>query len=510
MADIQTITLFKLGQRPSTNGHRLKLVIFALKQSFRINMKYFFFYSVALSSLLILSCSPSRKTIVPAVTAVYVPDTLPALPLSEIDLQLKAGARYILAKADSIVPKQFTSDAWPNYSQPSCDFRYKYRFVRSGLTVTCVNNMIGVHLTGSYQLSGGHCLCAMDKPVSPWVSGSCGFGNEPMRRVNINVSSQLSFLPDYHIRTSTKTDRLDAFDKCSVSLFSTDITQQVLDSIRSSLVSFCTSLDETIAGMNFRTMAQPAMEKTYGKTAISKYGYLSINPSAIRIGRLNYAKDTFSISAGITCRPELTSDSVNKIIPVIFPSLQSTENRKGVSLYLNANYDYAFLSKLLNDTLHNRVFDIKGRTIVVKDVTMKSAGNHRVEIRIDFAGSNKGRVYLYGTPVLDTAKQSLTIPDISYTLESGDLILKIAKSLFRNKIRKTLNGNSYLDIAALVKSNLPSLDSALNRKLTASIFSSGKINQLKIIGLLAKKEVMQVQVYANANLTLINDFKAEK
>jgi hypothetical protein len=342
----------------------------------------------------------------------------------------------------------------------------------------------------------------MNKPVSPWISGTCGFGNEPMRRVNITVSSQLYFLPNYHILTATKTDRLEALDKCNVSLFSTDVTQQVLDSIRSSLAAFCSSLDETIAGMDFKTMAQPAIEKSYSKTAISKYGYISINPSAIRVGQLNYAKDTFSISVGITCRPELTSDSTNKTTTVILPQLQSAENRNNVSLYLNAVYGYDFLSKLLNDTLHNRAFDIKGRTIVIKEVSMKSAGSHQVEIKIDFAGSNKGRVYLRGTPVLDTAKQTLTIPDISYSLESGDLILKIAKSLFRNKIRQTLSGNSYLDLAALVKSNMPVLEAYLNRELTSSIFSTGKINQLKIIGLLAKKDAIQLQVYTNANLAL--------
>ena len=255
--------------------------------------------------------------------------------------------------------------------------------------------------------------------------------------------------------------------------------------------------------MDFKAMTQPAAEKSYGKTAVSKYGYLSVNPSAIRIGKLNYVKDTFNISAGVTCRPVLSSDSTVQTIPFVLPALQSAENRNGISLYLEAAYDYAFLSKLMNDTLHNKVFVIKGRTIVIKEVSMKSAGNHQVEIKIDFTGSNKGRVYLRGTPVLDTAKQSLTIPDISYTIESGDLVLNIAKSLFRNKIRKTLNGNSYLDIAALVKSNLPLLNATLNRKLASTVLSAGKINELKFIGLLAKKDALQVQCYASANVSLI-------
>ena len=465
-------------------------------------MRYLSLYPVVFLALLFGSCSSTKKIVAPPVSNIKPADTLPALPPSELDFQLKADGPSILAKADSMTPKQFTSDAWPNFSQPSCDFRYKYRFIRSNLAISCVDNRINVKLTGNYQIAGGRCLCAMNKPVSPWISGSCGYGNEPMRRVNINIGSQLSFLPNYHIITKTKTEKLEALDRCSVSLFSSDVTQQVLDSIRSSLTVFCSTLDDMIAGIDFSRILGPSVEKSYDRTAIGKYGYLAVNPYSFRVGKLNYAKDTFNISVGLSCRPELGSDSSHSKPPPQLPPLIQTENRSGISLYLNAVYDYAFLSKLLNDTLRNKAFEIQGRTIVVKQVSITGLGNRQVEIMIDFAGSNKGRVFLHGTPKLDTAKQTLTIPDISYTLESGDLILNIAKSLFKNKIRKALNGSSYLDLAALFKSNIPLIESYLNRKLTNSISLTGKINQIRLIGLLAKKEEIQVQVYTTGNLSV--------
>jgi hypothetical protein len=85
--------------------------------------------------------------------------------------------------------------------------------------------------------------------VSPWISGSCGFGKEPMRRVVIGISSGLNFLPSYRLHTSTGLDQLQALDKCQVSLFSSDVTQLILDSVRSSVAVFCSTLDETIAGL---------------------------------------------------------------------------------------------------------------------------------------------------------------------------------------------------------------------------------------------------------------------
>jgi uncharacterized protein DUF4403 len=452
------------------------------------------------------SCSSSKKVMTsPLSTApLNLPDSLPTLPVSEIDLPLKIAGRPLLALADSLVPKEFNSAGWPAYQQPTCDFRYKYRFVRSAFTISCSNNKLGLQFMGSYQVAGSKCLCAMDKPVSPWISGTCGFGSEPMRRVAINISSQLSFSTDYRIHTFTRTDRLVAMDKCIVSMFSSDMTQQVVDSVNASIAAFCYSVDQAIARLNFSSYLQQASAKAWQKIPMGRYGYLAINPLKVRIGELNYARDTLTVSVGLSCRPELLSDSNRKGTIPPLPPLNSYGHGDGLSLYLRAAYDFSFISKILNDTLRGRSFVVKGNNVIIDDISVKGIGNHQIELRIDFSGGRKGRVYLRGTPVLDTAKQSLDIPDISYSLESKDLMLKIARSLLRNKIRKSLQGNSYLDIAALLKANLPMLNATLNRQLAPTVYSSGKIMGIKLLGLVTGEKAIQMQLYIHANLAVTN------
>lgn len=448
------------------------------------------------------ACSSSKKLSKPNVQV----DTLPLLPVSEVDIPVRIYANPLLAKAEQLVPKEFTSDSWPNLVQSSCDFKYKYRFVRSALNVSVVNNQVGVQFGGNYQVAGSRCICTADKPVTPWISGSCGFGKEPMRRVQIAIRSQLNFYPTYQLHTSTSLNKLQATDRCQVSLFSSDVTQLVMDSIASSVISFCTALDQTIAGLSFAGPAHQAIERSYQKTSIGKYGWLIINPMAIRIGSLNYAKDTFNITLGISCKPEISSDSVNHMIaPQALPPLDQKDITKGISLYVNASYDYDFISRLLTDTLRNKVFELKGRTIVVKEVEVKGLPNHQIQVKIDFAGSNKGSIYLRGTPVLDTAKQTLSIPDITYSLEGHDLAIKVAKSLFKNKIKKTLQGNSYLDIAALVKSNIHLVNDQLNRELAKGIYSSGKCADMKVIALLPREDKMLAQFQVLGDVSVNSD-----
>jgi Domain of unknown function (DUF4403) len=456
-------------------------------------------------TLCVGSCTPSKKGFTAAAPlSFHLPDSLPALPVSEINLRLKICVRPLLARADSIMPKEFTSYGWPAYQQPSCDFRYKYRFVRSAFVLSCINNKLNVQLTCSYQVAGSRCICAIGKPVSPWLSGTCGYGSEPLRRVDIGINSQLDISPDYRIHTRTATEHIKAIDKCIVSMFSQDMTQQIMDSIRSSIDALCSSIDHNAASLNFSPFLRQAAATAWQGMPIGHYGWLAFNPSQIRVGQLNQTGDTLNITMGLSCKPVLSSDSGKKTVILPLPPLTRSGNRDGIFLYLQANYDYSFITKLLNDTLSGKVFIVKGHTVVIRNVLLKGIGNHQVEMKIDFGGDRTGRIYLRGTPVLDSAKQALSLPDISYSLESKDLALKIARSLLRNKIRKSLKGNSYLDIAALVKANLPILNGQLNRQLAPVAWSAGTVRDLRLLGLLAGDKAIQIQLYINANLSIIN------
>ena len=277
-----------------------------------------------------------------------------------------------------------------------------------------------------------------------------------------------------------------------------------MDSIRSSLATFSAAMDQTIAGLSFTSFTNPIRDSSYKKMSVGKYGYLLLNPTALRIGQLNYAKDSFSISLGISCRPQLSSDPVNHLaVPAALPPLLQTENRNGFRIYLNMEYDYDFLTRMLRDSLQNKVFDYKGRTIVVKDASIRGIENHKVEIRIDFAGSNHGSIYLRGTPVLDSAKQTLSLPDIQYSFEGEDLALKIGRSLFRNKIRKTIQGNSYLDISALLIANKTMIDQQMNREWIKGFRSSGTLKEAKILGLMVTSQSVQMQVFINGEMKFL-------
>src|SRR5580765_5698368 len=140
-------------------------------------------FLLLISTILLVSCGSSKKA---GVQKSISQDTLPALPLSEIDIPIKVYMPPLIQRMELMVPKEFTSDKWPDYTQSSCDFRYKYKFIRTPIRLAISNNQASIAFGGNYQIAGSRSVCAFGQPVAPWISGSCGFGNEPLRKVNIN------------------------------------------------------------------------------------------------------------------------------------------------------------------------------------------------------------------------------------------------------------------------------------------------------------------------------------
>ncbi|HTL06836.1 MAG TPA: DUF4403 family protein [Chitinophagaceae bacterium] len=428
---------------------------------------------------------------------------LPALPESNINVAVKVATGPFLAKAAVLVPKEVTSDGWPEYLQTSCDFHYKYRFVPGGFTFNCVNNQVMVKLSGTYQVSGEKCVCAFGKQTSPWIGGSCGFGKEQMRKTDIFIQSVLQFQPNYTVHTKTQAQKATALEKCTVSMFNLDITQQIMDSIKSSTNAFCYSMDSVVNGLDFSSTTKALAERINKKIPLDKYGYIKINPSAVRIGKMNSVKDTLQATLGIYCFPELHSDSTNNYSAAFLPPLQTADVQPGIKVYTNARYDYPFINSIINQMVRDTSFEVEGRKVVIKNVQLNGAENGKVEIMVDFEGDKKGSLYLVGTPQLDTASQVIIIPDLDYSLKSRDLVLNIGKAFFSNKILRTLREKATISIADIINQHRKEIDAQLNKQVMEGVFSTGALTDVRVLSLVVGKDVLQAQTCTRASASII-------
>jgi len=445
----------------------------------------------------LVSCGSSKKIKRPPAI-----EGLPSLQESVINIPFKIYAKPFLAKAEASTPLQFTSTGWPDFLSSGCDFRYKYRFVRSGFRFSCVNNKATLTMLGTYQLAGSKTVCAFGKQVSPWVSGSCGFSPESMRRVEINIGSTFSFQPDYTMRSHSGVEKISAMDKCIVTILNTDITDMVTDSIRASVNAFATSLDQTVAGINYADMITKVGTIVGKKVTLSTYGYIKINPSAVRISDINYSRDTLYFTAGFSCYPEVSSDPDNHAVTNFLPPLSSAPLNPGFFINTNASYDYHFIDTLLTRFVKNKPFVVEGRNIFVQNITVRGLDNNRVELKFDFTGSKSGTLFLTGTPALDTIKQVISIPDLDYSLKSRDFILTLGKTFFNQKILNSIREKSIIKTGDIYLQNKTRLDSAFNRNVAANIVTTGNTQQIRLTGLVIKKDNLLFQLSARGMMSV--------
>lgn len=399
--------------------------------------------------------------------------------------------------------REFTSVKWPDYDQPSCDFRYKYRFLRTPISFSCINNQVNISFQGSYQIAGSRTACAFGKQVSPWVSGSCGFGNEPLRKVDINISSLLEIFPRYEVKTTTRLNDLKPKDKCTVTLLQTDMTQEIMDSIKASVETYTTSFDRFVQALNNNDMLRNWRANGNRAIAVSQYGYLNLNPLILRMSKFNFVRDSLIFSVGLSGTPQFNSDSIGVATQKYLPPFSHAENSGGVSAYLNTIYEYSTLTRLLKDSIQNKPFDVEGHTFVVKDLNIEGSDDGKIKVDLAFDGYKKGKLHLSGTPVLDSAKQVLSMPDISFSVESKDMLVNIAKGLFRKRILKQLKDQSVLDIAALIEKHKKDIEARLNQPVNDWLKTTGNFQELRVVGILSQKKQIQLQLYFKGNIVVV-------
>ena len=239
------------------------------------------------------------------------------------------------------------------------------------------------------------------------------------------------------------------------------------------------------------------------KISLKNYGFMKVNPASLSVSAVNYAKDTLYITVGAGCYPEITSDSVNSSVTTFLPPLKTEKLVPGFTINANAAYNYVFLDTLINQTLFNKTFIISGKKVIIKNVDITGLENGRISMKVDFSGSKKGTLFLDGTPILNVEKQVISIPDLDYSLKSKDVALNVGKSLFNGKIVRTLREKATINVAEIYQKNRLKMDSALTRTVSPGINTLGKTSDLKITGLVIKKDFVLLQARVKGEVSVL-------
>ena len=404
-----------------------------------------------------------------------IPIPLPQQPISQIDIPIQVDLNPFIKQADQSVPQQYSGG-----DNPCEGVRYSYLFQRSPLNVSGSGQSIDLNFIGSYRISGEYCAkCAFGSCVVPKPSFSCGVG-EPMRQVTIGYNSAVKIQPNYAVSTNTQLTTLNANNRCRILVVNIDVTDRLLSVIRSPLQNLGAKVDQATSQINLKPNAQKVWDKLFQELKVGDFGYLNLNPSALRLSSLNMIDETLNFSIGLNCSPVLSSSS-NQSTPTPLPNLSNIQPADGFDIFLDLKTSYDSLTNFLNKELRGKAIPIrKGKKFIITNSRIYGIGNSKLVVEISFKGTRKGTLYFIGTPSYNNVRNNLIVTDLTFDIKTRDVLLHIAKWILNNKITKLLRQQAQYNLTNILNDGKMKFQNELNRNIDNNIELDGTVNYLNV------------------------------
>lgn len=439
------------------------------------------------------SCA-SIKTVAPVITDETVQP--PPLTTSTINIPTKIDLGPYFKSAETGSPSKYEGS-----DNPCEGLRYYYQFLRSPFTITGNKDVINVFFDGKYKIKGSYCAkCFSETCLLPTPTFSCGFG-EPLRKIEIGYSSKVKLLPNYHLSSVTTLTKANAVDKCKISFANIDITDRLMKEIKSQLENIAKDIDKEMAAYDLRPYVKDIWSQLYEVQKVEDFGFFSINPNAVSVSNINMIGATLHLSIGLSCTPVFSLSPISSQ-PTPLPNLSTPVKEEGFNVYTDLVLNYKDLTDLINKNIAGKTFKIKNKTVVINKVDINGIGNSKIALKLDFKGSKKGVVYLVGSPVFDSEKNLISMPDMQFDLKSKSVLLKMANWLLNDKITEKIKTASVFDITALLGESKNSISAQLNRKLTEDVTMQGAVSSLQVQNIFTLKNAMYLRVLSTGKLSV--------
>lgn len=427
-------------------------------------------------------------------------------PISNIDIPVKAELKNYFKEAETSVPNEF------NGNDQRCEgLRYAYFFRRSPFNITGVGNTVNLKFVGSYGIDLTYCAkCANIlgtglRCVVPKVGASCGVGGEAPRRLEISYKSSFSALqPNYHLKSRTILDpRPNPLDRCNVTILNIDATDRLIGYIEGPLNNLGSKVDEKVGGVDLKPQAQKLWDNISKEIKFGNFGYLSIHPQNLRASGFNFTDQSIlNFSFGLSAQPVITTES-NPTTPSQLPDLTEYQPANGFDIYLDLFASYDTLSNYISKQAVGQSIKIGRKKFVITNVKVSGIGNQKIVLAIDFKGCRKGTIYLVGTPNYNSITHEVTFPDLAFDIKTKNLLLKLAKWIFNDKITTALKDKAKYNFTKILDDSKVKLQTELNRNISDNIKTEGTVNDLNIEEIYPTKEKLMLRALSKGQLSII-------
>jgi hypothetical protein len=446
----------------------------------------------------ISSCGSIKPTAPPVEVGSYNP---PKQELSMISIPIEMELKSYFKAADNAVPFEFKGS-----EQQCAGVSFKYQFDRKPIQIEGKGTYVDIDIEGKYALNLSYCAKCTDlygpipSCITPRIPASCGV-NEPMRRIKIQYGTEIDLKKDFKLEAKTELKKIDPKDKCQITVFYYDATDQLVKEVKKALTQLGGKIDSEIESLDIKKEAEAIWNSFTQPFPIDKYGYLSLNPKAIEVENLRIKGTQLEFNIGITAYPQVTLNKPeDKKTPL--PNLTELKHPNGLAINLDIIAPYDSLTSIINQSLAGKVIDIKKQKIILQKAKIYGASNQQLSIEVGFTGSKSGVMYFKGTPTYNDSLQEISFPDLAFDLETKNVLLKSAKWMFDKKITNMIRSYSKFNLTSYLSDASKMIEKQMNTKMDGGINLKGKVNETKIKHVFPDKDLLLIKTSMTGKLSV--------
>lgn len=348
------------------------------------------------------------------------------------------------------------------------------------------------------------------------IPGQCGWDDEEARQVEVNSVSKLSWAPEWFLKTTT-TARLDPKNRCKVTFRDIDLTERVVGLGQRLLDRASQRFDEEIRKRsNFRPQAEQFWKKLQEPVPLSADVSLLVQPKTVKAGPIDLTPDTppqiLSTSVDLTAEPRVVFGPPPQLPVTPLPELGAAPDvPAGFNVWLEASLPFAEANAMIKDPKNGvvgKTYRYGRRELIISDAHMYGTQEKMVlrltvegyaipgtyppiedaaSLFINIAGHIRDCVaedmydldaiiYLTGTPTLNAADRTIVFPDLTYDLQTQNLIAKAANWILKSRLEERLRLETKLPFGQKIDEERERLNRAINRPLGDDASISGSVD----------------------------------
>ncbi len=418
---------------------------------------------------------------------------------STINIPIRVELKPFIKLADQSFDKEFKGA-----DNPCSGLRYQYKLKREPIQLTGKGKTVFLGLDVAYGFSGEYCAaCVFDNCINPPIPFSCGWGDESLRRAKIKLKSDVELTSNYRIKSTTSFTEFTPIDPCRVTFAQININDVLMSQIRPELGNLAKMIDAEIGKQDLKPYILPVWKALQEDIKIPATGYLRFQPQSLSVSEINMNGSILNLNVGLTATPTIQSSPWNKPTTAL-PALTPYKKGSGFEVYTDLKMNYDSLSQQLFEIMKTEQFAMGKEKINITSLKLFPAGE-KLGVAVGFTGTKKGTFYLLGNPDFDNTKSSLALKNVEYDIATKNVLIKTAKWMMDETIRKKLEEQMVFDLSDLMNLTKKSIAESLNQTLDGGIKIKGQLKSLSISGWSLQQDALWVRAKTMGDIQVIMD-----